>query len=346
MAHKLLNTGCAGLILMYLCLLAAPVTAGVEDGPRHAAHPDWMTPALVDLESDLEKVQAEGKRGIMLLFTTAGCTYCAEFIRASLGDPATVKRVRQHFVAIGLEIFDDVEMTDTRGNDLPIKVFAEQYKAGMAPTLLFLGPDGQLEYRAIGYQSPQRFNQILDYLTGNQQRKVSFREYLSARLSGTEKSPTASRPMRDDPLFMKPPYALSRRDYAATEPMLVIFEAPACDACEAFHKDVLALTEVRQLLHRFEVVRLNAEDDTTPVQAPDGRRTTPAQWFAQAGFSRLPALLYYDEAGRQVFETDALVERQRMLNATGRVLERAYEKGWSYQRFARSKAIERNNKAR
>ena len=41
-------------------------------------------------------------------------------------------------------------------------------------------------------------------------------------------------------------------------------------------------------------------------------------------------------------KTDAVLERQRMLNACGLVLERAYEKGWSYQRYARSRALERS----
>jgi hypothetical protein len=33
--------------------------------------------------------------------------------------------------------------------------------------------------------------------------------------------------------------------------------------------------------------------------------------------------------------------RQRMMNSLLYTLERAYEKQWSYQRFARSKALER-----
>ena len=150
--------------------------------------------------------------------------------------------------------------------------------------------------------------------------------------------------MHDDPLFISPPYALARVPFAASEPLLVIFEGPGCDACDAFHRDVLALDEVRQLLHRFEVVRLDASDDGTPVIGPDGKATTPAQWFEQEGFSRVPALLYVNETGEAVFKTDAVVERQRMLNATGLVLDRAYEKGWSYQRYARTKAIERNRR--
>ncbi len=89
------------------------------------------------------------------------------------------------------------------------------------------------------------------------------------------------------------------------------------------------------------VVRLDARDSKTPVLAPDGARTTPADWFAATGFSRLPALLFFDEKGREVLRTDALVLRQRMMNSLGFTLERAFEKDWTYQRFARSKAIER-----
>ncbi len=340
------NSGPLGhLTLALIALLCGSVAAGIEDGPRHIAHPAWMSPGLVDLETDLETVRAQGKTGVMVLFTTQGCTYCAEFIRTSLGDPATARRVQENFVAIGLEIFDDVAMTDMSGDDLPIKEFAERHKAGMAPTLLFFAPDGELMFRAIGYQTPERFGHILDYLIGGHHSKVSFRDYLAARRPPLGKRDAAAVPLRDDPLFARPPYALSRADFPATEPLLVIFEAPGCAACEAFHSDVLALPEVRQLLQRFEVVRLDASDVDTPVLGPDGRATTGAAWFAREEFSRVPALLYADEAGQTVFKTDAVLERQRMLNACGLVLERAYERGWSYQRFARSRALERSTTA-
>lgn len=47
-----------------------------------------------------------------------------------------------------------------------------------------------------------------------------------------------------------------------------------------------------------------------------------------------------------MFKTDALVERKHMLDTTGLVLKSAYERGWSYQRFAPSKAIQRNREGR
>ncbi len=330
------------LLLAVLLAAGLPAVAGVEDGPRHIDHPAWMSPGLVDLQTDLETVRAQGKTGVMVLFTTQGCTYCAEFVRASLGDPATEKRVRDNFIAIGLEIFDDAEMTGPLGDDLPIKVFAERQKAGMAPTLLFFGTDGKLIYRAIGYQDPERFNRMLDYLVDGRHERQSFRDYLAGLAPAKVEAAAVGGVLQSDPLFENPPYALSRQDFPASEPLLVIFEAPACGDCTAYHRDVLALDEVRQLLQQFEVVRLDASDAHTPVIGPDGEATTPARWYAREGFSRLPALLYADESGKTVFKTDALVERQRMLNATGLVLERAYEKGWSYQRFARSKAIQRS----
>ncbi len=157
-------------------------------------------------------------------------------------------------------------------------------------------------------------------------------------------SPQSNYRLRSDPLFGSPPYALDRSRFPAERPLLVFFEAERCRDCAALHDKVLAVTEVRELLTRFEVVRLDARDSKTPVLAPDGTRTTPADWYADTGFTRLPAMLFFQEKGREVLRTDALVLRQRMMNSLMYALERAYDKDWTYQRFARTKAIERMRK--
>jgi thioredoxin-related protein len=126
----------------------------------------------------------------------------------------------------------------------------------------------------------------------------------------------------------------------------VIFEADGCEECPALHEKVLALAEVRELLERYEVVRLDARDEKTPVLTPDGRKTTSAEWYTDTGFTRLPAMLFFEEDGKEVLRTDALMLRQRMMNSLMYTLERAYEKDWTYQRFARSKAIERSQQLR
>jgi thioredoxin-related protein len=198
--------------------------------------------------------------------------------------------------------------------------------------------------RIVNVASAARFQTILDYLGHGYNRTTSFRDFLNQ--SQPDAGANATDRLQEDPLFSSPPHALERTRFSADRPLLVIFEQRACEECDEFHRGVLALEEVRDLLKRFEVVRLDAEDDQTGILTPDGSRLTPAAWFQRANFSRVPALLFFNEQGEQVLETDALVKRQRMMNSCFFVLEKAYEKGWSYQRLARSKAIERAQQKR
>jgi thioredoxin-related protein len=341
-----LTTLLLGLLLCAAALGPGPAAAaeGFDDGVfTHIVYPDWFKDSFLDLQEDLDEAVAAGKHGLMVFFSTEGCSYCGLFIRESLGDPAIAAAVQERFVALGLEIFSDAEMTDPTGTPLRVKQFATAEGAEYAPTLLFYDHDGQRVLRAVGYQSPARFRAILDYVGEAHYRTMSFRDYVRQRLA----VPAASdAPLQDDPLFASPPYALDRSRFAAERPLLVLFEQPGCAECTAFHRDVLGNPEVREMLKGFEVVRLDAADQRTPVLAPDGSRLTPAVWFEQAGFSRLPALLFYNEQGQQVLQTDALVKHQRMLNSMLFVLEKAYEKGWTYQRLARSKGIERAREQR
>jgi thioredoxin-related protein len=313
---------------------------------QHIEYPAWFenTP-FNDLEAVLDDARSQGKKGLMVLFTTEGCSYCEQFIRRSLGDQRTASHVQANFAAVGLEIFDDREMTDPRGEAMPIKAFAEREGAEFSPTLLFYGEDGERLVRQVGYQSRKRFRRTLDYLTDGHAEKESLSAYLR-RMDESGTTASANAVLNDDPMFMSPPYALDRSRFPAEQPLLVIFEKAGCKACDDFHADVLALEEVRKHLQKFEIVRLDVSNAEMAVVTPDGHRTTAAEWYGQSTFSRLPALVFFDENGNQVLETDALVGRMRMLNSVQFVLQRAYEKGWTYQRFARTSAIERLNRER
>ena len=123
---------------------------------------------------------------------------------------------------------------------------------------------------------------------------------------------------------------------------MILFEKTGCEECEAFHNNVLARDVVRKGLQNFQSVRLNINDDKTRVQLPNGEFTTPAQWFKQSKFSRLPALMFFNESGKLSLQTDAYVMPNRMMNSINFMHEKAYLKGWTYQQFARSKGIERS----
>ena len=338
----------AGLLPIVLLVLGATAdaragtTADVDDSEiKHIVYPDWFSESLFfDLPEELDKAGSAGKLGLMVLFTTEGCSYCHLFVRKSLGDPDLAALVRQHFESVGMEIFDDREMVDPAGTAMPIKEFADHEGAEFAPTLLFYGADGRRILKVVGYQSPARFRLILEFLIDEHFRSQSLAGFLRDRAHVKEVL-ASRRSLLEDEIFIRPPYSLVRNDSQAHRPLVVIFEQAGCTECEEFHAAVLSEGDVRETLSSFDVVRLDAADNETGLVTPDGRARTPATWYGETGFSRTPALMFFDENGQLVLETDALVLRQRMMNSLNFVLERAYEKGWTYQRFARSKAIER-----
>ena len=109
-----------------------------------------------------------------------------------------------------------------------------------------------------------------------------------------------------------------------------------------FHNDVLNLKDIRFALSGFQIVQMDVDDDETRVLLPDGKLSTPAKWFKQSGFSRLPALMFYNETGDLSLKTDAYVLHNRMMNSIYYMREKAYLKDWIYQQFARSKAIDKS----
>ena len=338
----------SGLINFFLLVFALTLLvfetsiAGFDDSKvQHIEYPDWFTQSpFFDLHDDLDNARSKDKQGLMILFTTEGCSYCEMFIRKSLGNPDIASKVQDNFISLGVEIFDDTEITDPHGLSMSIKEFSKKEGVEFSPTLLFFDINGERILRAVGYQSPERFQAILDYVTGEHYRNESLKSYF-ARKSEKASTLVSYTSLKEDAFFEKPPYALDRSHFPANKPLLVIFEEPGCLECLGFHTSVLSLKEVRGVLKKFEIVRLDTTDDKTIILAPDGSRFTPKSWFNQVAFTRVPALLFFDEKGNEVLKTDALVLRQRMMNSLYYVLERAYEKDWTYQQFARSKAIER-----
>jgi thioredoxin-related protein len=308
--------------------------ATIED----VKHPAWFKESFFNLPDDLEEARKAGKQGLLLFFSTQGCSYCHLFIAKSLGDPVIEELLRAHFDTIGMEIFDDAEMTDFQGKTMRVKEFALREGAEFAPTLLFYDTSGKLVLRLSGYYEPARFDRALNYLVGRHYEQVPFRNWL-ARQEPSERGVVHPKGLIPDPLFAHPPFALDRTRVKAQRPLVVLFESADCPSCERFHAEVLSDSQVREKLRGFDVVRLDAGDSSTAVLTPGGRRTAPAAWMRTLGFTQLPALAFFDEGGVEVLQTDALVLKNRMMNSLGFVTERAYEKGWTYQRFARSQSI-------
>lgn len=313
---------------------------GFEVSHPHS-YPNWFIDSpFLDLEEAKDEAISDGKKGLMILFTTQGCSYCEQFIKRSLGNPDIASRVQKQFASIGLEIFDDTEMVTPAGVTMPVKKFALLEGVGFAPTLLFYDEDGRRVLRQIGYQAPDRFLHLMDYVSNKAYKTQSLSEFLASKTTKKVLSPSYTT-LRKDTLFDTPPYALDRSYFAASEPLMVLFEKTGCRECEGFHNDVLKLKNVRDALQGFQIVRMDVKDTDTRVILPNGKLSTPAKWYKQSSFSRLPALMFFNETGSLSLKTDAYVLENRMMNSINYMREKAYLKDWTYQQFARSKAIEK-----
>lgn len=302
-----------------------------------AESPAWFKTSFLDLGQDLAEAGAAGKQGLMILFGTQGCAYCKAFIERSLKDPAIAARLGAHFDAIHLEIFDDAAMTDMQGHSLTVKAFARREGAAFSPTVVFYGLDGKRLHKMVGYQPPVRFRDVLDYVVDGHYRRLGYRDYLAQRSVAGNAAPGG---LVMDALADSPPYVLDRRRPGG-KPLLVLFEASGCKACRELHEHTLMDPEVRALLPRFQLVQLDARDASTPVLAPDGSRQTPLRWAEDLGLAQWPAMVFFDASGKEVLRNDSLTYRGRMVNALRYVLDQAYLRNISYQRYARERSLAR-----
>jgi len=334
---------CSAVLSLLIGLALMPLPAGeatFDDGEiRHIGYPGWFKTSFLDFSADLQELD-ENKQGLMILFTTEGCSYCDQFIKRSLGNRVLARLVQDHFDSIGLEIFDDNEMTAPDGSVLLVKEYAKDMGVGFSPTLIFLDKNGEVVLKRVGYLSPDKFRVALDYVIGKNYVDSTYQEFLRTRAQPGKSSYV----LKHDSIFASPPYMLDRSRIKAARPLIVLFEENGCQACARFHDQVLSDQEIRQVMARFEIVRLDRTDNKTGVITPAGEITVASAWYDQAGLIQSPSMLFFDEAGSEVLRTDALVLNQRMMNSLNYVLEKAYDKGWSYQRFARTKGMERIQK--
>jgi len=80
----------------------------------------------------------------------------------------------------------------------------------------------------------------------------------------------------------------------------------------------------------------------TPVQRPDGKTSSVAQWARDLDILYAPSLVFFDEQGAEVFRTEAYLKAFHTQSAIDYVASGAYLKQPSFQRFisARADALE------
>ncbi|MEW8692685.1 MAG: thioredoxin fold domain-containing protein [Candidatus Thiodiazotropha endolucinida] len=320
---------------------AEPKTSGTEFAEEvfvDVQFPHWFKTTFLELDEELKEAVGKGKQGLMVFVSTRHCSYCKAFIQNVLSLPDIRQRVERFFNVVGLEIFDDSEMTDPAGRSFRVKEFVSANKTAYTPSMIFYGANGAQQLKIVGYYPPEKFREVLEYLEGSHYLREPLRDYL-VKTANTS-SETTGRIISDPVLFSKPPYQLDRHTRVAEQPLLVLFERPNCGACERFHRRVLADQSIRRLMHEFETVQLDASDSTTRLINPKGERTTPSEWYARLDLAYSPSMVFFDDTGREVLRLDSETQRFRMEGTLQLVLEKGYEKDAQLQRWRRDKAVQ------
>lgn len=263
--------------------------------------PEWFTQSFLDIPEDVVDAAKQGKR-VMLYFSQDGCPYCKQLVTVNFRDPKIVEKMRRHFVPIAINIWGDREVTwyggGASGRKMSEKAFARMLKIQFTPTLIFFNEKGGVALRLNGYLPPDKFYDALDAAIGK-----------------------ASRPA---PLAKGKPLDLRRKP--GTKPLVALLLSPSCDACDEMERN-LQLPAVSAQLEPFELVRV---PNRSRVRTNSGETLLESRY--------VPALVFLDARGREVFRTEAYLRPFHLASALDYVASGSYARQPSFQRFLQARA--------
>jgi thioredoxin-related protein len=125
--------------------LAAPAA------PVHADGVTWLS------DYNTARQAAHDKRlPLVIDFSIKNCTYCRALETTTFQDPAVVKLLSGHFIAVHLDGEKEAYL-------------AQMLKINNYPTLVFADPDGKIVARQDGYVKPEEFAKQLDHVLAGMQ---------------------------------------------------------------------------------------------------------------------------------------------------------------------------------
>ena len=334
MSHRWrMRRGLFAMMLVLLALAAQPAGAAESFNPSpHAIDiPPWFRETFLDLREDVREAAREGKR-LLVYFGQDGCPYCRELMRAGFGDKAIADKTRRHFHAMAINVWADREVIWTDGRTFTEKSLAAFLKVQFTPTLLLFDEGGAVALRLNGYYPPHQLHAALDYVAGRNEKKTPFADYLARHA----RAPASGR-LHDQPFFLKPPLDLDRSRQAGARPLAVLFEQKVCAACDELHREGFAHPDVRALVPRFDVARLELFGRER-LTTPQGRTLTAEQWGRELKIAFAPTLVFFDEKGIESFRVEAYLRPFHLASSLDYVASGAYRKEPSFQRYIQRRA--------
>ncbi|BAS67786.1 thioredoxin family protein [Bathymodiolus septemdierum thioautotrophic gill symbiont] len=320
--------------LIFILLSSHAYTAErkvVKDEPI----PNWFKTTFMDFSEDLEEAN-ENNRHIMIYFHQNGCPYCAKLVRDNFHDKPLVEKLKKNFDSIEVNMFGNRDLNDWMGREFSEKEFAVQMKIQFTPTLVFLNAKGKTLLRLNGYQSIKKMHATLGYISNKIYLKKSYVSYLS----DLKKNKTGV--LNANVHFESGPHLLMRNQTIPAQKVLaVFFEEPNCEECNNFHKNIMPLKQTQEYLKQMQVVRFNAFSDEKLI-TPTGKRTTAKDWYESLNLTYAPAVVFFDQYGKEIIRKDAFLKQFHWLSILEYVASADYKHQPEFQRYI----IERGDRLR
>ena len=325
----LINARIAAMAALVVMLAAALAPARAQEASPHAIDiPPWFAQSFLDFREEVADAARDGKR-VMIYVGQDGCPYCRKLMTANFSQRDTVAKTRAGFVAIALNLWGDRETTWVDGRTASEKELARRLEVQFTPTLLFLDERGQVVVRLDGYWPPQRFDAVLDYVASKREKTEPLTDWLARNAR------EAASPKLHDETFFLPPDAMPRRK--GRRPLAVLFETTDCTACDELHREAFRRADVLAQVARFDVVRLPL-GASMPIATPDGRATTAHAWARELGIAYTPSVVFFDDAGVEVFRIGAYLRPFHFASSFAYVADGAYRTDPSFQRWLQARA--------
>jgi len=322
-------------LFFLLCVLVtqtalAKTESSLEAGmvnPGYEEQPQWFKESFLDLEEDIAEAKESGKR-LMIFFYQDGCPYCKKILQDNFGQRDIAEKTKTNFDVVSLNIWGDREITFA-GKSSKEKDFAESLKVMYTPTLIFFNEEGKAVLRTNGYYHPAKFNAALDYVLNHEDKKHSFRSYLSQVMPHKTQGK----------IYKELETVQSPYDFSAPSKKyrVVMFEQKQCKECDELHNNILTEAESLKQLKKFDVavVDMWSEDKLT---RPDGKESTIKNWAKDLNIQYAPSLVYFDQHGKEVFRSDAYLRAFHIQSIMDYVSSESYKKQPNFQRYIDDRA--------
>lgn len=352
--YKLIKIICTSFILFFGASVIADEAKiistkthkeGEYRGAKTATHPDWFKESFLDLEEDIADA-AQQKKRLVIYFWQPGCPYCSQLWEENFAKQDIVDYFRKNFEIIALNMWGDREVVSVGGNDYTEKSFADALGIKYTPTLLFFDENKKVVHRLNGYIPPKSFKLALEYVAGHHEKEQSYGAYVASR---QKKLASGSGALIKEDFFSALPESKDLSDLISSKDkqkdkqkgkyLAVYFEAKNCENCTLLHEKTLKDPATRKLAKQFVSVQLDRYSDDEII-VPGGEKLSIRDWANKLNISYLPAMIFFNDAGKEVMRIDAQMRTFHVQSVFDYVLSGSYKTEPNFQRYISARADE------